>query len=151
MATYDVLFRAGTYPSGMSDGSVLSELMLRSVFNVRFTPGEGLSYDIHGHQPLTPIVAPDFTKHVTLKPLAGWRVAELFNVAATLELDHDDIHFICVLEAPKIIQIAEYLSAAPSTSNLTQPAPEEEDVTHWFLRSPRADFEHWFQSAHHYV
>jgi hypothetical protein len=151
MATYDVLFRAGTYPDGMDDVSSLSQLMLRSVFNVRFTPGEGISYDIHGHQPLTPIVAPDFTTHVTLMPISDWRVTELFNVAAALKLDHDDVHFICVLEAPKIIQIAEYLSAAPYTSDLTQPAPEEIDVTHWFLRSPRADFEHWFQSAHHYV
>ena len=106
---------------------------------------------------------------MTLKPLEGRRAAELFDVAAALELDHDDMHFICVLEAPKIIQIAEYLPAAPSSSILTQPTaglpaslpedpaqlvevrvPEEEDFVYWFLRSPRADFEHWFQSARNY-
>jgi hypothetical protein len=98
--------------------------------------------------------------------LVGWRTAALFNVATIMKLDHDDIHFICVLEAPKIIPIVEYLSAAPTTFTLTQPTaefptplpgepallsevpvPEEEDFSHWFLRFPRADFGYWFQSG----
>ena len=44
-ATYDVLFRAGT--SGMGNGSVLSEIMLRTVFNVRSILREKVSAMIY--------------------------------------------------------------------------------------------------------
>ena len=44
--TYDVLCRASTYPPGTDDGSVISEIILKTFFNSRSTPEGGLSYFI---------------------------------------------------------------------------------------------------------
>ena len=135
--TYDILFRAATYPPGIGDGSVISEVITRTFFNSHSTPAGGLNYAMDGCRPLTPIIAPDSTAHVTLMPLVGSRSDDLFRMASILKLNTDDIHFILVLQAPMVISTrlsslsAEFGSSQENPIVYNHP-PDEDSFNHWF-------------------
>ena len=51
--SYDVLFRAGTYPEG-GIGNVMSGTVLRKIFDMKSTPSGGLEYSLDNQPPLCP-------------------------------------------------------------------------------------------------
>ena len=91
---YDVLFRAGTYPTG-GIGNVMSGTILQGIFYFKSSPRLGMSFSLPGSPPLTPVIAPNSTAFLTLMPLVGPRCAALYRKAIAGRMDTTDIHFTC--------------------------------------------------------
>ena len=116
-STYDVLFRAGTYPdSGI--GNVMSGTILQSIFDFSSSPGTGIMFSLPGSPPLIPVVAPNSTAFLTLVPLVGPRCAALYRKAIAAGMDTKDIHFMCVLPSPVNGQVEDVIMAAIDTRSI---------------------------------
>jgi len=115
--SYDVLFRAGTYPAG-GIGNVMSGTVLRKIFDMKSTPAGGLQYSLDNQPALFPIVAPNSTAFLTLLPLAGPRCAALYRKAIDLGMDARDIHFMCVSLSPNVVSGGESLMASIASRSI---------------------------------